>query len=352
MRPSTSALILPAILCLAAGPLQEEKTEKGTAQVRRLRPSPDASLQALLRTYEVADESFSWQLKELRQTDKYSLAWLTFPSAVQGAVEENNTVWAKFWQPRDGISRRPAAVVLHWLGGSFDFLDVVCQRMAESGVAALMMYMPHYGPRRAKDAEKRQKLMNLDMDQTLANMRQAVLDARRAGDWLAARPDVEPSRVGVVGISLGALLGSLTAGVDDRFGRSVFIIGGGDLPGIIMHGSKETAGQKRKLEEAGFTVEKLRDLWKEVEPCTFASRLRPEEILMMNAEADEIIPKESTLKLAAAAGGPEIRWFKGGHYALIFQLGPALKDIVDHLSRRTAYAHLEDPRPAGADTPR
>jgi dienelactone hydrolase len=341
-----AALALTLLLGVPfAGGVQEEKVEKGTAPSRRLRPSPDPLLQGFLRKYEFADASFAWQLKEVRAAEKYVLSWLTFPSALQGDVEENNTVWAKVWQPRDGRPRRPAAVVLHWLGGSFDLLEVVCQRLAENGVTALMMYMPYYGPRRAKDPEKRQKLLNLDMDRTIANVRQAVLDARRAGDWLAARPDVEPSRVGLVGISLGAVIGSLTAGVDDRFGRSVFLIGGGDLPAIILHGSKETADQKRKLEEAGLTADKLRELWKEIEPCTFASRLRPEEILMINAEADEVIPKEATLKLAAAAGGPEVRWLKGGHYALLFQLGPALKDIQGHLSQRTAYARLEDPVP-------
>jgi len=170
-----------------------------------------------------------------------------------------------------------------------------------------------------------------------------VMDARRAGDWLAARPDVEPSRVGIVGVSLGAVIGSLTAGVDDRFGRSVFIIGGGDLPAIVMNGSKETIAAKRKLEEAGFTPEKMRELWRDIEPCTFAARMRPEEILMINAEADEVIPKASTLKLHEAAGRPEIKWFKGGHYALLFQVGPVLKDIQAQLGQRTAYIHLEPP---------
>jgi hypothetical protein len=144
-------------------------------------------------------------------------------------------------------------------------------------------------------------------------------------------------------VSLGAIIGSLTAGVDDRFGRSVFIIGGGDLPTIVLHGSKETVAAKRKLEEAGLTAEKLRDRWKDIEPCTFASRMRPEEILMINADADEVIPKECTIQLRDAIGSPEIKWFKGGHYALVFQVGTVLKDILSHLGQRTAYAHLEPP---------
>jgi dienelactone hydrolase len=325
-----------ALLLVFAG-LQDGKAESGASACRSLRPSTDPELQKLLEKYEFKDKEFSWQLRPVKDHEKYSQHWLTFPSAVQGDIEENNTVWAKYWQPKDDQKKRPAALVLHWLGGSFDALDLVCRRLAEEGIAALMMYMPHYGPRKTKNADKSQALMNLDMDRTLANMRQAVLDARRAGDWLASRPDVEPSRVGLVGISLGAILGSLAAGVDDRFSRSVFLIGGGDLPAIIMSGSKETADQKRRLEEAGYTVEKLRELWKDVEPLTYAGRLRREDVLMINAESDEVIPRACTEKLHEAIGKPEIKWFKGGHYAIAFQLGPIVKDIVAHLSRKSSY---------------
>ena len=337
------SLALALLLFVPARGTQDEKIQKGSSPCRALRPSSDPALQALLSKYEVKEKEFSWQLKELRQNDKFVLSWLTFPSAVQGESEENNTVWAKFWQPKEPGRKRPAALLLHWLGGKFDLFELIGQRLAEHGIPALMMYMPDYGPRAPKDADRREKLMKMEMERVLANVRQAVMDARRAADWLAARPDVDPARVGIVGVSLGSVIGSLAAGVDDRFGRSVFIIGGGDLPAIVLHGSKETLPAKRKLEEAGLTVEKLRELWKDIEPCTFAARIRPEEILMINADADEVIPKESTLRLNSAMGRPEMKWFKGGHYALLFQVGSVLKDILAHLGQRTAYAHLEPP---------
>jgi dienelactone hydrolase len=322
---------------------QEEKVQKGTALCRALRASKDPALQALLAKYEFKEKEFAWQLKEVRQTEKFTLSWLTFPSAVQTESEENNIVWARFWQPKEPGRKRPAALLLHWLGGKFDMFELIGQRLAENGIPTLMMYMPDYGPRAAKDADRRDKLMKMEMERVLGNIRQSVMDARRAGDWLASRPDVEPSRVGIVGVSLGSIIGSLTAGIDDRFGRSVLIIGGGDLPAVILHGSKETVAAKRKLEEAGLTAEKLCELWKDIEPCTFASRTRPEEVLMINADSDEVIPRDCTLRLHEAMGRPDLRWFKGGHYALAFQVGPVLKDILAHLGQRTSYAHFEPP---------
>jgi dienelactone hydrolase len=321
----TAALLLALLFA------QSEKVESGSSPCRALRPAADPALQEFLKPYEFADKEFAWKLQELKAADKFDVSWLTFPSAIQGDIPENNTVWAKFWQPKDDAKKRPAALVLHWLGGSFSALETVCQRLAEQGIPALMMYMPHYGPRRSKEPGRVERLFGEDMEKTLIHIRQTVLDARRAGDWLAARPDIDPARVGIVGISLGAIMGSLAAGVDDRFGRSVFIIGGGDLPAIVLHGSKETAAQRKRLEEAGYTVEKLRDAWKGIEPLTFASRLKAENVLMINADADEVIPKASTEKLRDAIGKPEVKWFKGGHYAIILQFGPVVRDVAAHL---------------------
>ncbi len=325
------------VLCLLL-PVQEEAIQKGTAPCRALRPSLDPELRKLLARFEFAEKEFPWQLKPLKDGDRVAVSWLTFPSAVQGELEENNTAWAKYWHPKEeAAGRRPAALLLHWLGGRYDTLEIIGQRLAENGVPALLLYLPHYGPRAAKDRSRREELLGADLERSFANLRQAVLDVRRAGDWLASRPWIEPSRVGIVGVSLGAIVGALSAGVDDRFGRSVFIIGGGDLAAIVFHGSKETSLQKRKLEEAGVTPERFRELSRGVEPLTYASRLRPEEILMINAESDEVIPRDSTLRLHEAAGRPEIRWFKGGHTAVVFMLGPVLKDILAHLGRRTEY---------------
>jgi len=325
-------LVLLALLV----PLQDEKVQKGTARCRSLRPSADPAVQALLGQYESADAQFACTLRETRQGEKFTQYWLSFPSARPSGIPEHDTVWCRFWQPKDGLHRRPAVILLHWLGGNFDALEIVGQRLAEQGIATLMLYMPGYGPRKVKDGPA-EKITKKDMETMIAGLHQTVLDVRRAGDWLAQRPDVEPSRVGLVGISLGAVVGSLTAGIDDHFGRSVFLIGGGDLPVIVMHGSKETAEAKAKLEKDGFTVDQLRTRWRDVEPLTFASRIRPEEILFINADADEVIPREATERLRAAMGEPEIRWIKGGHYSLLFQLGRALKDITAHLLQRTVY---------------
>ena len=165
----------------------------------------------------------------------------------------------------------------------------------------------------------------------MASFRPAVLDVRRAGDWLAARPEVDPDRIGLMGVSLGALIASLVAGVDPNFDRVSLLIGGGDLAAIAMNGSREVRSLRERIDELGLTVDDLRELWRPIDPLTFASRLDPDAILMINAEEDEIIPRESTLKLQEAVGVENIHWFPGGHYDIVFQVLKLVGQSAEHL---------------------
>ena len=313
------------------------KRESGASPCRPLRMSTDPAIAPLLARYAYPESDFRWDLRETKTSPTVTTSWLSFPSAIKTEVEENNTVWCRYWRPVEDRGRRPAVILLHWLGGRFDVLEMIGFRLAEGGIPALLMYMPYYGPRMPVGRDRKDVFSEGNVETLAASFRQAVMDVRRAGDWLASRPDVEPSRVGIVGISLGAIVGGLAAGVDDRFGRSVFIIGGGDLPAILLNPSRETAMARKKIAEAGLSAGRIAELCRDVDPCTFAARIRPEEILMINAEEDEVIPKAATERFFEAAGRPAIRWMKGGHTGVVMQLGPVLKDIVAHVSSRTGY---------------
>ncbi|MBI2898649.1 MAG: SpoIID/LytB domain-containing protein [Planctomycetes bacterium] len=312
------------LLLLAFLLVPQDGVQTGTSPCRPLDSDSD-----LLRPYAFRDAEFSWRLRPLggRSVVKYEVS---FPSALSVGPEENHTVRAKYWRPAEG-GRGPAAVLIHWLGGSFDGLELLAHRLAENGVGALMVFLPHYGPRRAKDAEKRDEMLSISGERTALHFRQAVLDVRRAGDWLASRPEVDPGRIGIVGFSLGAVVGALAAGVDPNFSKSVLVIGGGDLASIVFHDSEATKEIRAELEKRGITIDRLREELRGIEPLTFAARVARGSVLMFNAEDDEIIPRSSVEKLHEALGRPRIEWFKGGHYAVVTQLGTILRKAAAFL---------------------
>lgn len=315
--------------------LLQDPAAKGTSPVRPL-PERDApaELRPLLALYESADKDFAWTLATIKRDERWRCDEISFPSPLDHGPDENKTVWGKVWIPEKLEKPAPAVVLLHWLKGSFEFLEILASQFADQGFVAMTVSMPHYGKRRGRnEAGEREEMITGDADATIANFRQAVLDVRRAGDWLASRKEVDPARIGLMGISLGAVVGSLVAGVDPQFSRSVLVIGGGDLPAICLNDSKEGRKIREKLVEGGWTAEKLAAKLKPVEPLTYASRVRAGSVLMINAEKDEIIPRAATERLWEAFGKPRIVWHKAGHYTIAFQLPAIMKDAAEHLKK-------------------
>ena len=71
---------------------------------------------------------------------------------------------------------------------------------------------------------------------------QAVQDVRRTIDLLASRPEVDPKKIGITGISLGGIVSGTAAGMEPRINRAMLILAGGDLL-TTLHEAEETRDQ-------------------------------------------------------------------------------------------------------------
>ena len=60
-----------------------------------------------------------------------------------------------------------------------------------------------------------------------------MVAVRRAVDLLRAGREVDPNRIGLVGWSLGARVGAVTAGVEPRL-HAVVLMSGGAMPGLDL----------------------------------------------------------------------------------------------------------------------
>ncbi|HEY3226909.1 MAG TPA: dienelactone hydrolase family protein [Planctomycetota bacterium] len=321
-------LALASVLLLA-----QDGVRAGACRSGRLVGTTDA-----LRRYELPPGPFEWKLAPRTEAGEERGFDLTFPSAVTGEIEENNTVWCRVWMPKESApTPRPAVVMLHYLKGTFKPMEAAGLWFASKGFVAVLVYMPHYGRRRAADPKKRSFMISDDLDSTLANFRQAVLDIRRTGDWLRSQKGIDPTRVGLFGVSLGAVVGALVAGVEPRFTRTVLVAGGGDLAAMVLHESRETREMRQRLLDGGWTAEKLNPILEPIEPLTFAGRVDPGSVLLINAENDDVIPKECTDRLRDAMGGPRITWIKANHYSIAFALPQILSQSAEHLAARPLW---------------
>lgn len=107
------------------------------------------------------------------------------------------------WLPADGAERRPAVLALHGCGGLYAKGGALAERYRETAerlhAAGYAVLMPDsFGSRGLRDVcQTRYRDRSVDVAQR-------VQDARAALAWLAAQPQVDARRIGVLGWSNGA----------------------------------------------------------------------------------------------------------------------------------------------------
>src|SRR5262245_19430234 len=170
-------------LALSALPLSPA-ADPGTVMFQ----SDDAKF-AVPERYRLAPHSFPVQV-EPEFDLPYSgvtVSRVRFPSAVETPHPANNTVRAEYFRPAPP-GKYPAVIVLDILDGKQVVSRTQALWLAQNGVAALVVTMPYYGPRREGN---NLRMVSPDVEHTQAAFRQGALDNRRAVAWLARRPEVD-----------------------------------------------------------------------------------------------------------------------------------------------------------------
>jgi dienelactone hydrolase len=132
-------------------------------------------------------------------------------------------------------------------------------------------------------------------------------------DYLLARPDVDPTRVELVGASFGAPFATIAAARDTRVTRLWLAHGGGDTYAMIARGlEKDIPFMPARVPVA--VLANVLANGPRFTPEKWIGRVAPRPVVMLNAEEDEKIPRRSVEVLYAAAGDPkELVWLPGQH---------------------------------------
>jgi dienelactone hydrolase len=140
---------------------------------------------------------------------------------------------------------------------------------------------------------------------------QLIVDLRRAVDLLLSRNDVDKARIGYFGVSYGAAMGGLLAGVEHRIAAFVLRVGDG---GLVEHfGTRHDKGgwlppmsptRHERWLAAMRPIEALRWVRRATAPLLFQS-----------GRKDDIVPPPDARRYQAAAPEPkEVKWYNAGHF--------------------------------------
>jgi fermentation-respiration switch protein FrsA (DUF1100 family) len=140
-------------------------------------------------------------------------------------------------------------------------------------------------------------------------LRETVVDTRRGLDVLETRTDVDPRRIGYLGISMGGFLGAMLAGSDERVQAPVLLVSGADWP--TMLDSAEARDLRGLPEEVLGDAAAILD---PIDPKHWVGRISPRPVLMIAGDADDAVPPASARALHEAAREPkQVVWYRGGH---------------------------------------
>ncbi|GBC95680.1 hypothetical protein HRbin16_01472 [bacterium HR16] len=277
------------------------------------------------------------EVLRLGTTENNTHLLVKFPSLVKTTeYPQNQTVYAEVFIPHQN-QKMPAVVLLHSWGVQKPDIELSLARsLAKRGFVTAVMTLPYHIQRTPSGYLSGELMIVPDIRQMRDTMRQAVLDAMRLIDWLQSQPQVEPGKIGIVGISLGAIVSALVLGVETRVQSGVLVLGGANLAHVLWR-SPLTMNVRGELRSKGIGYERLREEIASVEPLTFLHGQYGDRVLMVNGRYDLVIPREDALALRRALGEGPILWLNTGHY------GPALvRSALFGVVERFLASRLQD----------
>ena len=239
---------------------------------------------------------------------------LAFPSAVETPHAENNVVHARYFAAADppAAGRRAVVVLPQWNADAGAHVGL-SRLIARFGISALRLSLPYHDARMPPELHRADYIVSANIGRTLQVCRQAVLDARRAVDWLRARGY---ARIGILGTSLGSCLALLAAAHDPRITVAALNHISPYFADVVWEGLSTT--HVREGLDGAIDLALLRDLWMPISPAPYLERMRGTRVLLVYARFDHSFPVRLSRELVAdfrrRGLEPEVFVLPCGHY--------------------------------------
>jgi len=242
---------------------------------------------------------------------------ITYKSPVNHKFSKNGTSRAWHYKASDEAT----VIVLPQRGSGYNFAQLVCCYLASNGIGAYELEAPL---RRDNLPDGIESVCDIEYDLPALKevFRKAVTEARGMADIAAE------DKIGILGISLGAIFSSVVYGIDDGFASACLVMGGGDFPSLLKH-SRDKFVRHLYSCLGDLSDEDVSD----IEPCNFVSPAKSGKLLMVNATHDNSIPANSRTSLWEAWGRPEQYMLGDSHFSIIRRVPGLLPRILEHYER-------------------
>ncbi|MGA2542096.1 MAG: alpha/beta fold hydrolase [Verrucomicrobiota bacterium] len=231
-----------------------------------------------------------------------------FPSPVVTASPENNLVTGRISRCGKHWRKRPAVVLLHGWNDRWGYryrFPWLARRFNRRGINSVMFELPYHFQRQPRQGALR-NFISEDLGHTMEATHQALADINSVVNWLLAQGC---PRVSLLGLSLGAWLGGLTACHNSGLSCAVLIT--------------PVSRVDRMIDEVAFChpirealMKKPLDLHR-LNLAFHKPKLTRGFILVVEAEHDVFVPAETTQELWQSWGNPELWSLPYGHITVL-----------------------------------
>jgi BAAT / Acyl-CoA thioester hydrolase C terminal len=276
--------------------------------------------------YQKAVDAIDFRIEE--ETDEYTVYYINIRQTDFPELRKRNAR-VYYYEQKDKSRKHPALICLPPTGGPIEIVKTFARFYAEQGYNTIAFY-------------RREQFFNpkKTFDYNSLLIRQSVIDVRRGIDFLETREAVDQSQVAVLGMSLGGILGALATVSDGRIGATVMLVSSGNLAEIMATSHYGRVAKFRRgmvkrynLKNEAELLEFARPLMERVDPVTYADRMDPARLLMINGYQDNIIKISAAQHTWQAFGRPEWRTLPIGHYSAFAMIGLAKKWTLEHFEK-------------------
>ncbi len=190
---------------------------------------------------------------------------LSYPSAIRTPFDRNNTVRARFFPA--GSGDRAVIVSPQWNADPESHV-ALCRGLNRFGISALRLSLPYHDDRMPEELTRADYMVSANIGRTIQSVRQAVLDIRRAADWLYLQGY---RKVGVMGSSIGSCVSWLAFIHDERLEAGVFNMVSSWFGDVVWRAL--TTSHIREALETELSAGEVREAWLSISPSAHTGLL-------------------------------------------------------------------------------
>jgi hypothetical protein len=212
--------------------------------------------------------------------------------------------------------QRPWVVCVHGFSTGYAFMDFIGLHTTKLhrglGLNVALPVLPLHGPRKVTLVSG-EPFLSFDLMNTVHGLTQAVWDVRRLVSWIR---DQGATSIGLYGVSLGAYVVALLAGIEEGFDAVVAGVPVVDFP-LLFHEHSPVHIRARSIEHHIIGGE-AEDVYRVVSPMSFEPKMARDRRFIFAGHGDRLAFPEQARKLWEHWDRPRIDWYPGNHVGYLW----------------------------------